>query len=314
MKKLLSLALAGAMCLSLFAGCSGKADPTPSSGSNPPPAQSDASGGSAEPAGLTGTLKVSMWDLSADAIFSSVIKAFEDANPGVTIEPIDIPSADYGTKLSVMLNGGSDVDVFWAKDADTTIIQVFTCSFAAYGFAKCRFRGRNTLFLIYVATIAVPWQVYMLPQYTMMNNVFHMVDIHAVLILLHSFDAFGVFLLRQFCMGIPDELLEAARIDGLSEYGIYRRIVLPQMGPSIATLVIFTFVSNWNDFMGPMIYLNSTELKTVQLGIRMFMGQYSTEYGLIMAASVVSLIPVIIVFLVFQKQFVQGIATSGLKG
>ncbi len=196
----------------------------------------------------------------------------------------------------------------------TTIIQVFTCSFAAYGFAKCQFKGRNLLFLLYVATIAVPWQVYMLPQYTMMNNVFHMVDTHAVLILLHSFDAFGVFLLRQFCMGIPNELLEAARIDGLSEYGIYRRIVLPQMGPSIATLVIFTFVSNWNDFMGPMIYLNSTELKTVQLGIRMFMGQYSTEYGLIMAASVVSLIPVIIVFLIFQKQFVQGIATSGLKG
>ena len=195
----------------------------------------------------------------------------------------------------------------------TTVIQVFTCSFAAYGFAKCKFRGRNTLFLVYVATIAVPWQVYMLPQYSMMNAV-HMLDTHAVLILLHSFDAFGVFLLRQFCMGIPDELLEAARIDGLNEYGVYRRIVLPQMGPSIATLVIFTFVSNWNDFMGPMIYLNSTEKKTIQLGIRMFVGQYSTEYGLIMAASVVSLIPVVIVFLVFQKQFVQGIATSGLKG
>ena len=187
----------------------------------------------------------------------------------------------------------------------TTIIQVLTSSFAAYGFAKCQFRGRNLLFLIYVATIAVPWQVYMLPQYSMMNS-FHLVDTHASLILLHAFDAFGVFLLRQFCMGIPNELLEAARIDGLSEYGIYRRIVLPQMGPSIATLVIFTFVTNWNDFMGPMIYLNSTELKTVQLGIRMFMGQYSTEYGLIMAASVVSLI--------FQKKFVQGIATSGLKG
>ncbi len=195
----------------------------------------------------------------------------------------------------------------------TTLIQVFTCSFAAYGFAKCRFKGRNLLFLIYVATIAVPWQVYMLPQYSMIQK-FGLVDTHASLILLHAFDAFGVFLLRQFCMGIPNELLEAARIDGLSEYGIYRKIVLPQMGPSIATLVIFTFVTNWNDFMGPMIYLNSTELKTVQLGIRMFMGQYSTEYGLIMAASVVSLIPVVIVFLIFQKQFVQGIATSGLKG
>lgn len=195
----------------------------------------------------------------------------------------------------------------------TTIIQVITSSFAAYGFAKCQFRGRNLLFMIYVATIAVPWQVYMLPQYSMMNAA-HLVDTHASLILLHAFDAFGVFLLRQFCMGIPNELLEAARIDGLNEYGIYGRIVLPQMGPSIATLVIFTFVTNWNDFMGPMIYLNSTSKKTIQLGLRMFMSQYSTEYGLIMATSVVSLIPVIIVFLIFQKSFVQGVATSGLKG
>lgn len=195
----------------------------------------------------------------------------------------------------------------------TTVIQVFTSSFAAYGFAKCQFRGRNLLFMIYVATIAVPWQVYMLPQYSMMNAA-GLVDTHAALILLHAFDAFGVFLMRQFCLGIPNELLEAARIDGLNEYGIYGRIVLPQLGPSIATLVIFTFVTNWNDFMGPMIYLNSTANKTIQLGIRMFMGQYSTEYGLIMAASVVSLIPVFIVFLIFQKSFVQGVATSGLKG
>ena len=194
-----------------------------------------------------------------------------------------------------------------------TFIQVLTSSFAAYGFAKCKFKGRNTLFMIYVATISVPWQVYMLPQYSMMNAA-GLVDTHAGLILLKSFDAFGVFLMRQFCMGIPDELLEAARIDGLSEYGIYSRIVLPQLGPSIATLVIFSFVTVWNDYMGPMIYLNSTEKKTIQLGIKMFIGQYSTEYGLIMAASVVSLIPVVIVFLLFQRKFVQGVATSGLKG
>ena len=122
MKKLLSLALAGAMCLSLFAGCSGKpaSTPDPAPGSNPPPAQSSASGGSSEPAGLTGTLKVSGWDMEVSgSLFKSVIDAFTDANPGVTIEAIDIPSADYGTKLSVMLNGGSEVDVFWVKDADT---------------------------------------------------------------------------------------------------------------------------------------------------------------------------------------------------
>lgn len=194
-----------------------------------------------------------------------------------------------------------------------TFIQVVTSSFAAYGFSKCKFRGRNTLFLAYVATMAIPWQVYMLPQYTMMNK-FHLVDTHLGYILMQSFIAFGVFLLRQFYMSIPDELLEAARIDGLSEYGIYLRIVLPLSKASISSLVIFSFITIWNDFMGPLIYFNTTENKTIQLGIRMFISQYSAEYGLIMAASVMALIPVIIVFLSCQKYFVQGIATSGLKG
>lgn len=194
-----------------------------------------------------------------------------------------------------------------------TIIQLVTSSFAAYGFAKCSFKGRDTLFLCYVATIAIPWQVYMLPQYTMMNKM-GLVNTHTSIILLQSFTAFGVFLLRQFYMSIPNELLEAARIDGLSEYGIYFKIILPLSKPSLATLTIFSFVTVWNDFMGPMIYFNDTELKTIQLGIRMFMGQYASEYNLIMAASCVALIPVLAVFLAFQRFFVQGIATSGLKG
>ena len=194
-----------------------------------------------------------------------------------------------------------------------TLIQLVTSSFAAYGFAKCKFKGRDTLFLCYVATIAIPWQVYMLPQYVMMNKM-HLIDTHLSIILLQSFTAFGVFLIRQFYLSIPDELLEAARIDGLSEYGIYFRIVMPLTKPALATLTIFSFVNVWNDFMGPMIYFNSTALKTIQLGIRMFIGQYSAEYGLIMAASVVSLIPVIAVFLAFQRFYIQGVATSGLKG
>lgn len=194
-----------------------------------------------------------------------------------------------------------------------TTIQLLTSSFAAYGFAKCKFKGRDLLFLGYVATIAVPWQVYMLPQYIMMNKM-HLVDTHLSIILLQSFTAFGVFLMRQFYQGIPDDLLEAARIDGLNEFGIYFRIVLPLSKPAVATLTIFSFVGAWNDFMGPMIYLNSTELKTVPLGIRMFIGQYSAEYGLIMAASVVALLPVFILFLAFQRFFVEGVATSGLKG
>ncbi len=194
-----------------------------------------------------------------------------------------------------------------------TIIQLLTCSFAAYGFTKCKFPGRDTLFLCYVATIAIPWQIFMLPQYIMMQK-FHLVDSHLGYVLLSSFAAFGVFLLRQFFLGIPNELLEAARIDGLSEYGIYFRIVLPLAKPAMATLAIFTFVNVWNDFMGPMIYFNSEANKTIPLGIRMFVGQYSTDYQLIMAASVVSLIPVIIMYAFCQRYFVQGIASSGLKG
>lgn len=194
-----------------------------------------------------------------------------------------------------------------------TLIQVLTSSFAAYGFAKCNFKGRDTLFLAYIATISIPWQVYMLPQFIEMR-MFKLTNTHLGYILMQSFIAFGVFLMRQFYLSIPNELLEAARIDGLNEYSVYFRIVLPLSGPSLSTLTIFSFVTIWNDYMGPMIYFNSQNLKTIQLGIRMFIGQYSSDYALIMVASVVALIPVIVVFLLFQRYFVQGIATSGLKG
>ena len=120
--------------------------------------------------------------------------------------------------------------------------------------------------------------------------------------------------MRQFYLSVPNELVESARIDGLSEFGIYRKIMLPLSKPALASLTIFTFVFVWNDFLGPLIYLHSGQLRTIQLGIRMFISQYSAEYSLIMAASVCSLIPVIIVFLACQKYFVEGIALTGLKG
>jgi multiple sugar transport system permease protein len=194
-----------------------------------------------------------------------------------------------------------------------TLLQLFTSSFAAYAFAKLDFSGRDTLFLAYIASIAVPWQVYMVPQFIFMSRL-DLVDTHLALILLQAFSAFGVFLMRQFYVSIPNELSDAARIDGLSEYGIYFRIMLPLSKPALATLTIFTFVSVWNDFMGPLIYLNSESQKTIQLGLRMFIQQYSADYALIMAASLVSLIPVIILFLSFQRFFVEGIATTGIKG
>ena len=194
-----------------------------------------------------------------------------------------------------------------------TLLQLFTSSFAAYAFAKLQFKGKKVLFLGYIATIAVPWQAYMVPQFMMMRS-WGLNNTHLAIICLQAFSAFGVFMMKQFYEGGPSELCEAARIDGLSEYGIWFRIMLPLSKPALSTLTIFTFVSTWNDFLGPLIYLTKTELKTIQIGLRMFISQYSAEYGLIMAASVVALIPVLIVFLSLQKYFVPGVAPSGLKG
>ena len=194
-----------------------------------------------------------------------------------------------------------------------SFLQVLTSSFAAYAFAKLEFKGRKALFLGYIATIAVPWQAYMVPQFIMMSKM-GLNNTHMAIICLQAFSAFGVFMMRQFYLSIPHELSEAARIDGLSEYGIWFRIMLPNSKPAVTTLIIFTFVTTWNDFLGPMIYLTRTELKTIQIGLRMFTTQYTSDYALIMAASVVALIPVLIIFLSLQKQFVQGVVTSGIKG
>ncbi len=194
-----------------------------------------------------------------------------------------------------------------------TLLQLFTSSFAAYAFAKMQFKGKNALFLGYIGTIAVPWQAYMVPQFMMMRS-WNLNNTHLAIICLQAFSAFGVFLMKQFYEGVPSELCESARIDGLSEYGIWARIMLPLSKPALSTLTIITAVNTWNDFLGPLIYLTKNELKTIQIGLRMFISQYSAEYGLIMAASVITLIPVLIVFLCLQKYFVQGVASTGLKG
>ena len=194
-----------------------------------------------------------------------------------------------------------------------TFLQLLTSSFAAYAFAKLDFKFRKGLFLAYIATIAMPWQVYMVPQFIMFRRM-GLNDKLLAMVCLQAFSAFGVFMMKQFYEDIPDELCEAARIDGMTEYGIYARIMLPLSKPALSTLTIFTFVNTWNDYLGPLIYLRSESKKTIQLGLKMFISQYSSDYGLIMAGSMLSLIPVLIVFLCFQNYFVEGVANTGLKG
>jgi multiple sugar transport system permease protein len=138
-----------------------------------------------------------------------------------------------------------------------TFLQLLSSSFAAYAFAKLRFPLRRTLFLGYIATIAVPWQAYMVPQFIMMRS-FGLNNTHLAIICLQAFSAFGVFMMKQFYESVPDELREAARIDGMSEYGIWLRIMLPLSKPALSALTIITFVNTWNDFLGPLIYLTTT--------------------------------------------------------
>ena len=194
-----------------------------------------------------------------------------------------------------------------------TILQVLTGSFAAYGFSKVRFPGRDLLFICYVGTIAVPWQSYMIPQFILMSQLGLSNTLWSI-VALQAFGAFGVFLMKQFYEAIPEELSEAARIDGLSEYGIWRRIMLPLSMPAIASLSLLTFVTTWNDYLGPLVYLRDPEIRTIQLGLRRFIDAYNAEYALIMTGSVLSVLPIAVVFLLGQRYFVEGLSTTGLKG
>ena len=194
-----------------------------------------------------------------------------------------------------------------------TVLQVLTGSFAAYGFAKMRFPGRDALFLLYIGTIAVPWQSYMIPQFQMISS-WGLNNTLWAIMLLQAFGAFGVFLMKQYYESIPDSLSEAARIDGLSEYGIWWRIIMPLSVPALASLTIITFVSTWNDYLGPLIYLRDRELWTIQLGLQSFIGEYNAEHALIMTGSVLSVLPIALIFLLGQRYFVEGVATTGVKG
>jgi multiple sugar transport system permease protein len=195
-----------------------------------------------------------------------------------------------------------------------TFLQVLTGSFAAYGFARVRFPGRDLLFVLYIGTIAVPWQSYMIPQFILFAR-FHLTDTLYSVMLLQAFGAFGVFLMRQYYLTIPEELSEAARLDGLSEYGIWRRIMLPLSVPAIASLSLLTFVTTWNDYLGPLIYLRSPGNYTLQLGLQTFIHTlYNANYAWLFAGLTLSVIPIAVIFGLGQRYFIAGIATSGLKG
>ncbi|MEA2709477.1 MAG: multiple sugar transport system permease protein [Phycisphaerales bacterium] len=197
----------------------------------------------------------------------------------------------------------------------------FVSAFVAYGFAKVKFRGRGLLFAMMLSTMMIPFPVIMVSQFLL----FRWLDVHTPIQFLGTFKplwlpwwfgtAFNIFLLRQFFMSIPDELSEAARIDGCSDFGIFWRIILPLARPALACVALFTFMHHWNDFLGPLIYLQDPQQYTLALGLQQLQGTQgaTTEWNILMAGSVLVVLPVIVLFFLTQRTFIQGIATTGLK-
>lgn len=194
-----------------------------------------------------------------------------------------------------------------------TLIRLVTCSMAAFAFAKLRFPGRDQLFFLYLSTMMVPWHAIMIPQFIIIQRA-GLYDSHFALILTGAFSAFGVFIMRQNMLSIPDGLKEAAQIDGCSYLRIYTQIALPLSRTGLATLTALTFTQVWNDYMAPMIYLDTDLKKTIQVGLAAFKREFDADYGAIMAGTVLSLIPIVIVYGMAQKSIVEGVAFTGVKG
>jgi len=194
-----------------------------------------------------------------------------------------------------------------------TTLQILTSSLAAFAFARLRFRGREALFLVYLATLMIPFHVTMIPNFILIRYL-RWFDTFYALIVPTAFSVFAVFLLRQYFRGIPVELDEAARMDGASSFRIWGQVIMPLSGPVLAALTIFVFLGSWNDFLWPLVVSNSHATRTIPVGLATFRGQYNTDWHLLMAGSVIALLPVLLVYVFAQKRFVEGITLSGMGG
>lgn len=192
------------------------------------------------------------------------------------------------------------------------IITLFVSSLVGYVFAKYTFRGKNLLFGFILIQLMVPFTVIMIPSYLILVQL-RLIDTLWGLVIPSMVDAFGIFLMRQFIETFPNDLIDAARIDGSGEFGIYRRIVLPNLGAALATLGIFTFMTTWNDYLWPLIVITTHEKRTLPLLLTWYNSQHGQRYDLTMAASILVLLPVLIVYILFQRWIVRGVAMTGMK-
>lgn len=189
---------------------------------------------------------------------------------------------------------------------------LFFCSLAGYAFAKLRFPGRDAIFLTLLCSMAIPWQVNLIPGFVIIHKLGWLNSFRA-LIIPNLAGTFGIFLCRQYILSIPNEFLEAARIDGCSEFGIYWRVILPLSTPALATLAIFTFLGQWNSFVWPLVVIHSSQMRTVPLILAVLNGQFGSNFAMVMASAVVVTLPMVAIFLLFQRKFIKGVVLTTIR-
>jgi multiple sugar transport system permease protein len=268
-----------------------------------------------------------------------VSASFQDMGSMFSYPPHWIPEHPTLNGYATFLGLGNDARAAASADAwkwfansafvatSVTVLQLFFNSLAAYAFAKRQFPGRDLIFFLFLGTMMVPGQVTLVPNYIILRHIpffggndafgnggHGWLDSYYGLILPGAVSAFGVFLLRQYMLSIPNDLLDAARIDGAGEFRIFLRVVLPLCGPVLAATGIFTFTYAWEDFFWPLIIISSPDHYTAPLGLALFVVKNRTSWDVLMAGSVIATLPMIVVFMIFQRRFIQGISMSGLKG
>jgi putative chitobiose transport system permease protein len=272
--------------------------------------------------GYREALKEGRYDVSADEAtkdrpagwWKDYAPSYEKRLEGSWLESYTFPATTQNyyqvwTDIPILRYFGNSLIV----SGSVVFLSLLTCSLAAYPLAKMRFAGRNLMFSLILSTLVFPPQLLFIPLYVMAVKVFNFDNTFYSLILPNATSAFGIFLLRQIYLSLPDELLEAARLDGASEFAIWWRILLPLIKPGLATLAIITFVNSWNDFLWPSLMLTDRDLFTLPLGLSYLRGFFSGSMKSIAAGVVVATVPMIIFFIAFQKQFVRGLS-GAVKG
>ena len=245
-----------------------------------------------------------------------IITSFETLSETRHFPPILIPSSLQWQNYTAVLQQAPFARWFMNTLIVTVVVvagNLLFCSLAGYAFARIKFFGRDVVFILVLATLMIPFQVIIIPTFIIVRKL-GLIDTLGALIVPNLAGAFGIFLLRQFFRSLPIELEEAARIDGASRLGVLFKIVLPLSGPVLATVAVVTFLWTWNDFLWPLVTLYSPNNMTLQLGLTTFQGAHQSNTHLLMAANVMSIVPVLLLFVFAQRFFIRGIATSGLKG